>query len=83
MVRTAYDGNGNVVTLMDVATGNIRATYEYSPFGELTRCDGDYAKKNPFRFSTKFHDQETGLIYYGLRYYSRKRQPGCLIGVRA
>src|SRR5258708_5570923 len=26
--------------------------------------------KNPFRFSTKYHDDESGLIYYGYRYYN-------------
>ena len=26
------------------------------------------AKANPFRFSTKYTDQETGLLYYGYRY---------------
>ena len=25
---------------------------------------------NPLRFSTQFTDEETGLIYYGYRYYS-------------
>jgi RHS repeat-associated protein len=24
----------------------------------------------PFRFSTKYHDEETGLLYYGYRYYN-------------
>jgi RHS repeat-associated protein len=28
------------------------------------------AKANPFRFSTKFQDDETDLLYYGLRYYN-------------
>jgi len=28
------------------------------------------AKLNPFRFSTKYEDDETGLIYYGCRYYN-------------
>lgn len=27
------------------------------------------AASNPFRFSTKYQDQETGLLYYGYRYY--------------
>jgi RHS repeat-associated protein len=27
------------------------------------------AKANPFRFSTKYQDDETGLLYYGYRYY--------------
>jgi RHS repeat-associated protein len=29
------------------------------------------AKANPLRFSTKFQDDETDLLYYGYRYYSR------------
>jgi RHS repeat-associated protein len=28
------------------------------------------AKANPFRFSTKFQDDETDLLYYGYRYYN-------------
>jgi RHS repeat-associated protein len=65
----AYDGNGNVTGLI-TAGGWTAAVYEYSPYGELLRCQGGYAKANPFRFSTKYWDEETGLIYYGLRYYS-------------
>ena len=29
------------------------------------------AKTNPFRFSTKYQDDETGLVYYGFRYYDQ------------
>ena len=39
-------------------------------FGELLRATGPMAKVNPFRFSTKFHDDETDLVYYGYRYYN-------------
>jgi RHS repeat-associated protein len=28
------------------------------------------ARVNPFRFSTKYQDDETDLLYYGLRYFS-------------
>ena len=28
------------------------------------------AKSNPLRFSTKYHDDETDLLYYGYRYYN-------------
>lgn len=68
----SYDGNGNIVALFDgdSTTGSVAAAYEYSPYGELLRCEGSYAKENPFRFSTKFTDDETGLVYYGRRYYS-------------
>ena len=30
------------------------------------------AKANPFRFSTKYQDDETDLIYYGYRYYNAR-----------
>jgi RHS repeat-associated protein len=49
--------------------GALRARYEYGPFGETIRATGALAKKNPFRFSTKYTDNETGLLYYGYRYY--------------
>ena len=66
---TQYDGNGNVLGLID-DSGAIAASYEYDPFGNLIRIDGPYAETNPFRFSTKYTDTETGLVYYGHRYYS-------------
>ncbi|MGH7955528.1 MAG: RHS repeat-associated core domain-containing protein, partial [Opitutaceae bacterium] len=65
-----YDGNGNVASLLRASDGVVVAKYEYSPFGELLRCEGTYAKSNPFRFSTKFTDDESGLTYYGARYFS-------------
>jgi RHS repeat-associated protein len=48
----------------------VAAAYEYSPFGEILRAGGSMAKANPFRFSSKFTDDESGLIYYGHRYFS-------------
>jgi RHS repeat-associated protein len=66
----AFDGNGNVVALVNAATGAVASQYEYGPFGELLRATGPSAKANSFRFSTKFQDDETDLLYYGYRYYS-------------
>jgi RHS repeat-associated protein len=60
----------------------IAAHYEYGPYGnvlnDLTADDdldgvpdaGAYAAENPWRFSTKQFDAETGLGYWGYRYYS-------------
>ena len=31
---------------------------------------GTTATDNPYRFSTKYHAPETGLYYYGCRYYN-------------
>ena len=64
----AYDGNGNVMALVSAADGSVAARYEYGPFGELIRATGPMAKLNPFRFSTKYQDEETGLVCYGVRY---------------
>ena len=64
-----YDGNGNVVSLVD-ATGSAVASYEYDPFGRTLSQAGPAAAANPFRFSTKYFDPEIGLYYYGYRYYA-------------
>lgn len=65
-----FDGNGNVVNLVDAGDGIIAATYEYSPFGSLIRSTGTMADDNPVRWSTKHTDDETGLVMYELRAYS-------------
>jgi RHS repeat-associated protein len=65
----SYDGNGNVAALVNATDGSVAASYEYGPFGELIRATGPLAFVNPFRFSTKYQDDETGLLYYGYRYY--------------
>jgi RHS repeat-associated protein len=64
-----YDANGNVSDLADVS-GNSLAHYEWDPYGNATVSTGILASTNPFRFSTKYTDDETGLVYYGYRYYS-------------
>lgn len=58
------DGNGNVAGLVDASTGKLSAEYDYNPFGELIRATGPMAKVNPYQFSTKHTDQETGLVLY-------------------
>ncbi len=45
------------------------AVYEYDAFGRELRSSGPVADWAPFHFSTKFTDAETGLNYYGYRYY--------------
>jgi RHS repeat-associated protein len=66
----AYDGNGNVTALVNAVGASLSAKYEYSAFGETLRATGSMAKVNPFRFSTKHTDDESGLVYYAYRYYN-------------
>lgn len=68
-VLYTHDANGNVTDLVDT-NGAVVAHYEYSPFGETIAATGPAATSNPFRFSTKYTDDETRLLYYGYRYYS-------------
>ncbi|HWA08329.1 MAG TPA: RHS repeat-associated core domain-containing protein [Opitutaceae bacterium] len=65
----AYDGGGNVMAMIKASDGSLAATYEYTPYGELLMQKGGYAVANPFRWSTKYTDEETDLVYYGYRYY--------------
>ena len=63
-----YDGNGNVLGLVDFSGSSV-AAYEYGPFGEPVRVSGAMVGASSFRFSTKCTDSESGLRYYGYRYY--------------
>jgi RHS repeat-associated protein len=59
-----------VMGLTDSTTGKWSARYEYGPFGEPIRASGDLAYANPMRWSTKYTDGESGLVYYGYRSYN-------------
>jgi RHS repeat-associated protein len=63
-----YDGTGHVTGLADSAA-NLSAEYWYGPFGELIHASGEMAQANPWRYATKYFDTETGLYYFGHRYY--------------
>ena len=72
MVRTnlalyCYVGNGDARQLADAA-GSLMACYEYDPNGGPSPWRR--GRRLPFRFSTKYTDDETGLVYCGLVYYS-------------
>ena len=64
-----YDGNHSVTALVNATNAAVTAQYEYGPFGEVIRATGPLAFLNPFRFSTKYQDEETAFLYYGYRYY--------------
>jgi RHS repeat-associated protein len=64
-----FDGNGNVTGAINAADGTVAARFDYNAFGETLVADGSAAGALPFRFSTKYTDDETGLLYYGYRYY--------------
>ena len=63
-----YDNNGNITRYLD-ANGNTVAQYTYDAFGNLISQSGPLADFFRHRFSTKYHDSETGLYYFGYRFY--------------
>ncbi len=64
-----YDNNGNVVGYWD-ESGSLVAEYSYDAFGNTISSSGSMASVFPHRFSTKYHDSDTALYYYGYRYYA-------------
>jgi RHS repeat-associated protein len=74
------DHMGNVTSVVRLlgspGSGSSAQTeflYDYDAFGKELRASALIAGSNPdsypFRFSTKFTDTETGLVYYGYRFY--------------
>ena len=70
-----FDGLGSVSEVTD-ASGGMVEKYEYSPYGETTIRDASdeildtSSIGNPYAFTGRRLDDETGLYYYRLRYYS-------------
>ncbi|QHI69274.1 RHS repeat domain-containing protein [Tichowtungia aerotolerans] len=65
-----FDANGNVTDLVR-SDGSVAAQYDYDSFGNLL-IDSATISGNPFKFSTKFWEPETGLLHYELRPYLPK-----------
>ncbi len=69
-----YDGNGNIEAYL-TSTGDFAAIYQYDAFGNVLFRPGSgaasVAAQQMFhhRFSTKYQDDATGLLDYGLRWY--------------
>lgn len=62
-----YDGRGNISSLLDSSEAVV-ASYRYDEFGRLLAMAGSF--QQPFQYSTKRCDQNTGLVYYGYRFYA-------------
>jgi len=66
----SYDGNGNVVALVDGNRRHRLGKLRIWPLWETVRATGTIATTNRYGFSTKFTDDESDFVYYGYRYYS-------------
>ncbi len=65
----AYDRLGNVMDLVD-ASGALIVGYRYDPWGNVIATTGSNpGLANPFRFTGREWDAESGLYYLRARYY--------------
>ena len=70
----SYNTNGDIIAWSD-PTGQLIRRMDYDPFGNLILCEtftGDSTDLDSFLthgFSTKPADPDTGLLYYGFRWY--------------
>lgn len=60
------DGLGSVTSLAN-ASGRLAQTYTFDSFGKQTATSGSLT--NPFQYTARESDPETGLYYYRARYY--------------
>jgi RHS repeat-associated protein len=60
------DGLGSVTSLAN-GSGTLTQTYTYDSFGKVTGSSGSLV--NPFQYTGREADAETGLYYYRARYY--------------
>ncbi|GHT17488.1 hypothetical protein FACS189429_1680 [Bacteroidia bacterium] len=59
-------GSTSLITDLD---GNVVQHIEYVPFGEVFIEERNNKWNSPYLFNAKELDEETGLYYYGARYY--------------
>jgi RHS repeat-associated protein len=60
------DGVGSITSLTD-GSGQLAVSYVYDSFGNLTSSTGTLT--NPFQYTAREFDSETGLYYYRARFY--------------
>ena len=63
------DGNGNITYLVS-GSQTLGASYRYDPFGNTVSSSGGLASANVYRFSSKEIHVNSGLYYYGYRWYA-------------
>ena len=65
MIYYTFDGLGSVVELTD-GSGNVVESYKYDSFGNI---ETPPATGNPYAYTGREYDSESGLYYYRARYY--------------
>jgi RHS repeat-associated protein len=65
-----FDGLGSVTAITD-STGSVIQRYDYDSFGNIvSMLDPNF--KQPYTYTSREYDLESGLYYYRARYYDAK-----------
>jgi len=67
------DGNGNITYLVNT-NQTVAASYRYDPFGRTISSSGTLSVANTYRFSSKEIHPNSGIYYYGYRFYDPNLQ---------
>jgi RHS repeat-associated protein len=67
------DGNGNITYMLNSSQAMV-ANYRYDPFGNTISSSGTLADANVYRFSSKEIHLNSGMYYYGYRFYDPNLQ---------
>jgi len=68
------DGNGNVTAILAPDGNSLLAAYLFDPYGRTLQSSGVWAVANAYRFSSKEYLTNSGLYYYGFRFYAPSLQ---------
>ena len=66
-VKLYFADNLGSASVISDTSGNLLESYDYAPYGELHATSG--SDSNHYLFGGKERDSETGLDYFGARYY--------------
>jgi RHS repeat-associated protein len=67
------DGNGNITYMLNSSESMV-ASYRYDPFGNTISSSGTLSTNNVYRFSSKEIHPNSGMYYYGYRFYDPNLQ---------
>jgi len=80
VLRDLCDSNDSAMVLQMTTFSTTSSVFSLvshdpktSPYAAVVASSGPMAKSNPFRFSTKWWDDETGLGLWGYRWYGESR----------
>ncbi|MEL7092551.1 MAG: RHS repeat-associated core domain-containing protein [Pseudomonadota bacterium] len=61
------DRQNSILYVIDLSSETVAAAYEYDGYGMITQTQGDLVQ--PYGYTGREFDQESGLYYYRARYY--------------